>query len=92
MIGRGQKQCVVGQVTGLLFCIQVTKTLSEFHFHFFRLLKQYEAVCHALHETDIELAGINVIKELGLSVDGNVGRYSRRPPKTANPQNKHSGA
>ena len=43
MIGRGPNSCLLGHVTGLLFCLYVT--LSTFHFQLCRLLKQYVLQC-----------------------------------------------
>ena len=42
MIGRGLSSCLLGYVTGLLFC---RKNLSAFHFQLCRLLKQYVLTC-----------------------------------------------
>ena len=44
MIGRVPNSCLLGHVTGLLFCLYV-KTLSTFHFQLCRLLKQYVLDC-----------------------------------------------
>ena len=40
---------------------------------------------------DIELAEKNVVKELGVYIDGQVFGYSFKPPKIINQHIKHSG-
>ena len=40
---------------------------------------------------DIELTEKNVIKELGLFIDGSVQGFSFCPPKTFNPKNRQHG-
>ena len=44
MIRRGPNSCLLGHVTGLLFCLYV-KNLSTLHFQLCRLLKQYVSDC-----------------------------------------------
>ena len=44
MIGRGPNSCLLGHVTGLLFCLY-RKNFSTLHFQFNRLLKQYVVDC-----------------------------------------------
>ena len=44
MTGRGQKSCLLGHVTGLLFCLYVKS-----FFFLFSILSTFEAVCLALY-------------------------------------------
>ena len=44
MIGRGPSSCLLGHMTGLLFCFYVKK-LSALHFQLSRLLKLYASGC-----------------------------------------------
>ena len=65
-IGRGPNSCLLGHVTGLLFCLYVKIFLpSIFNSVDFRSSMS----CIVL---DIELTDENIIKELGLSIDGSV--------------------
>ena len=82
MIGRGPNSCLLGHVTGLLFCLHKKNFLpSIFNSVDFRnsmpLIVLY-----------IELTEINTIKELGLFIDGSVQGFSFCPPKTFKPNNQ----
>ena len=79
MIGRGPNSCLLGHVTGLLFCLYVKLFLPS-------ILNSVDfwssMSCNVL---DIELADKNVNKELGVFIDGKVQGYSFRPPKKYKP-------
>ena len=66
MIGRGPNSCLLGRVTGLLFCLHVKLFLPS-------VLNSVDfwssMSCIVL---DIELTEKNTIKELGLCIDGSV--------------------
>ena len=79
MIARGPESCLLGHVTGLLFCLHVKLfLLSIFNSVDFRSTNS----CIVL---DSELADKNVTKKLGVFIDGNVQGYSFRPPKKYKP-------
>ena len=79
MIGRGPNSCLLGHVTGLLFCLYVKIFLpSIFNSVDFRSSMS----CIVL---DIELTEKNIIKELGLFIQGSVQGFSFCPPKTFKP-------
>ena len=79
MIGRGPNSCLLGHVTGLIFCFYVKIFLpSIFNLVDFR----NRMSCIVL---DIELADKNVIKEMGLFVDGSPQGFSFCPPKSFKP-------
>ena len=79
MIGRGPNSCLLGHVTGLLFCLYVKIFLCSI----FKLT--YFLTSMSLIVLDIELTEKNVIKELGFFIDGSVERFSFCPPKTFKP-------
>ena len=66
--------------------LSLRKTLSAIHFQFCRLLKQYVL----LFVLDFELADKDVLRELGVFVDGRA--QGLPPPKKTNPQNKRFDA
>ena len=76
MVGGGPNSCLLGHVTGLLFCLYVKifvpSILNSVDF-------QSSMSCIVL---DIELTEKNIIKELGLFIDGSVQGFSFCPPKT----------
>ena len=76
MIGRGPNSCLLGHVTGLLFCLYIKLFLpSIFNYvHFWSSM-----TCNVLV---IELAEKNIIRELGLFIDGSVEGFSFCPPKS----------
>ena len=79
MIGRGPNSCLLGHVTGLLCCLNVKLILPSI----FNSVDFWSSMsCIVL---DIELADENVIKELGVYIDGKVQGYSFCPPKTYKP-------
>ena len=79
MIGRGPNSCLLGHVTGLLFCLYVKLILpSIFNSVDFRS----NMSCIVLY---IELTEKNIIKELGLLIDGSVQGFSFCPPKVFKP-------
>ena len=70
MIGRGPNSCLLGHVTGLLFCLYVKLFLPSI----FNSVDFWSSM--SLIVLDIELTDKNVIKELGLFIDGSVQRFS----------------
>ena len=76
MIGRGPNCCLLGHVTGLLFCLYV-KIFLPFIFNLIDV-----RVSMSLIVKDIELTEKNIIKELGRFIDGSVQGFSFCPPKT----------
>ena len=76
MIGRGPNSCLLGHVTGLLFCLYVKIFLPSI----FNSVDFWSSMsCIVL---DIELTDKNIIKELGLYIDGSVQGISFSPPKS----------
>ena len=65
-IGRGPKSCLLGHLTGLPFCLKVKLFLSSI---FKSVDFRSRMSCIVL---DIELADLNVIKELGVFIDGKI--------------------
>ena len=79
MIGQGPNSCLLDHVTGLLFCLYIKLVLpsifnsvdfSQYDLHFF---------------INTELADKNVIRELGLFIDGSVQRFSFCSSKSFKP-------
>ena len=69
-IGRGPKSCLLGHVTGLLFCLYVKIFLpSIFNSVGFRNSM-------SLIVLDKELTAKNIIKELGFYIDGSLKGFS----------------
>ena len=84
MIGWGSNSCLLGHVTGLLFCLYVKLfLLSVFKSVHFWSSISFEAECCIV--LDIELADKSVSKELGVFKDGIVQGYWFRPPKMYQP-------
>ena len=85
MIGRGPNSCLLGHVTGLLFCLYVKIFLPSLSnsVNFWNSMS-----CIVL---DIELTDKNVIKELGLFIDGSVQGFSFCPPKPFKPNKQTHG-
>ena len=79
MIGRGPNCCLLGHVTGLLFCLYVKVFLPCI----FNLIDFW--IKMSLTVLDIELTEKNIIKELGLFIDGSLQGFSFCPPKTFKP-------
>ena len=79
MIGRGTNSCLLGHVTGLLFCLYI----KIFPPSIFILIDFW--ISMSLIFWDIELSEKNVTKELGLFIDGSVQGFSFCPPKTFQP-------
>ena len=79
LIGRGPNSSLLGHVTGLLFCLYVKLFLTSIFnsVHFWSRMS-----CIVL---DLELTEKNIIKELGLFIDGSVQGFSFCPPKTFKP-------
>ena len=78
-ISRGANCCLLGQMTGLLFCLYV-KIFQPSNFTLIDFL-----ISMSLIVLDIDLTEKDIIKELGLSIDGSVQRVSFCPPKTFEP-------
>ena len=79
MIGRGPNSCLLGHVTGLLFCLYV----KIFRPSIFISVDFWSSMSCIL--LDIELTEKNIIKELGLYFDGSVQGFSFCPPKSFKP-------
>ena len=79
MIGWGPNSCLLGHVTGLLFCLYVKIFLPSV----FNSVAFWNSMsCIVL---DIELFERNIFKELGLFIDGAVQELSFCPPKSFKP-------
>ena len=79
MIGRGPNSCLLGHVTGLLFCLYVRLFLPSI----FNFIDFWSGMsCIALN---FELADKSDIKELGVFIDGKVKGYPFRPPEKYKP-------
>ena len=76
-IGRGPNSCLLGHVTGLLYCLYLKLFLPSI----FNLV----VLVMSLIVLDIELAEKNVVKELVVFIDGQVFGYSFKPPKNYQP-------
>ena len=75
MIGRGPNSCLLGHVTGLLFCFYVQLFLpSIFNSVDFRSSMSCIVI-------DFELTDKNFIKKLGVFIEGKIQGYSFCPPK-----------
>ena len=79
MIGRGPNSCLLGHVTGLLFCLYVKLFLPSI----FNSVDFWSSM--SLIVLDIELTEKNIINELGLYIDGSLQGFSFCPPKTFKP-------
>ena len=79
MIGRGPNSCLFGHKTGLFFCLYVKLFLPSI-FNSVDFLSSMSCIV-----LDIEPAAKNVVKELGVFIDGKVQGYSFRPPKNYKP-------
>ena len=79
MIGRGRNSCLLGHVTGLLFCFYVKIFLPSI---FNSVDFSNSMSCIVL---DIEPTEKIIIKELGLYIDGSVQGFSFCPPKSFKP-------
>ena len=79
MIGRGPNSCLLGNLTGLLFCLYVKPFLpSIFNSVDFRSSM-------SLIVLDIELTEKNIFKELGIFIDGSRQEFSFCPQKSFKP-------
>ena len=79
MIGRGLNTCLLGHLTGLLFCLYVKIFLPSI----FNSVDFWSSMsCIVL---EIELTEKNVIKKLGFFIDGSVQGFYFCPPKTFKP-------
>ena len=76
MIGRGPNPCLLGHVTGLLFCLYVKIFLPSN----FNSVDFWNSM--SLSVLDIELTEKGITKELGLYIDGSLQGFSFCPPKT----------
>ena len=79
MIGWGPNSCLLGQVSGLLFCLYVKTILPSI----FSSVNFWNSM--SLIVLDIELTEKNTKKKLGLYIDGFVQATSSCPPKTFKP-------
>ena len=79
MIGRGPNSCLLGHVTGLLFCLYVKIFLPSI----FTSVDFWKGM--PLIALIIELTEKDTIKELGLYIDGSLKGFSVCPPKTFKP-------
>ena len=85
MIGRDPNCYLLGHVTGMLFCLYV-KLFLPFIFNSVDFWSSMSRIV-----LDIELTEKNVIKELGLFIDGSVQGFSFFPPKLLNLINRQHG-
>ena len=69
MIGRGTNSCLLGHVTGLLFCLYVKIFLPSV----FNSVDFWSSM--SLIVLDIELIDKNIIKELGIYIDGSLQAF-----------------
>ena len=76
MIGRGPNSCLLGDVTGLLFCFYEKIFLPSI----FTSVDFWNSM--SLVVLDVELTEKNIIKEVGFCIDGSLQGYSFCPPKT----------
>ena len=76
MNGRGSNSCLLGHLTGLLFCLYVKVFLRSI-FNFVDVWNSMSCIV-----LDIELTEKNINKELGLHFDGFVQGFYFCPPKT----------
>ena len=79
MIERGRNSCLLGHMTGLLFCLYVKIFLPCI----FNSVDFWNNM--SLIVLDIELTGKNMIKELGLYIEGSLQGFSFCPPKSCKP-------
>ena len=82
MIGRGPNSCLLGHVTGLLFCLYVKFILPSI----FNSVDFWNSM--SLIVLDIELTEKNIIKELGLFIDVSLQGFLFCPPKTFKPNKR----
>ena len=86
MIGRGPISCLLGHVNGLLLCLYMKHVLPSV----FNSVDFWSSMsCIVL---DIELTDKDIIKELGLFIDGSLQGFSICPPKTFKPNKQTSGS
>ena len=86
MIGRGPTSCLLGHVVGLLFCLYVNLFLPAI----FNSVDFWNRMF--LFVLVIELTEKNIIKELGLFIDGSLQGVSFCPPKVFKPNKQTIGA
>ena len=79
IIGRGPNSCLLGHVTGLLFCLYV-KLILPCVFNFSKFLNKY-----VLHCTRYWVGTYNCFWGIGSFLDGKNQGYSFRPPKKYKP-------
>ena len=79
MIGREPNSCLLGHVTGLLFCLYVKIFLPSI----FNSVDFWNSMSWIV--LDIELTEKNRIKELGPYIDSSLQRFSFCPPKNFKP-------
>ena len=81
-IGRGPNSCLLGHLTGLLFCLNVKIFLPST----FNSVDFWNSMSLIL--LDIELTEKDINKELGLYLEGALHRFSFCPPKTFKPNER----
>ena len=79
MIRRGPNSCLLVHVTGLLFCLNV-KIFVPSIFNSFDFRNSMSLIV-----LDVELTEKDIIKELGLYIDGSLQGFSFCPTKTCKP-------
>ena len=79
MIERGPNSCLLGNVTGLLFCLYVKLFLPSI----FNSVDFWSSMSSIV--LDIELTEKNIIKELVLYIDGSLQEFSFCPSKPFKP-------
>ena len=73
--GRRSNSCLLGHVTGQLFCLHLKNFLPSI----FKSVEFWISLSCFLR--GVEVGDTNVNKELAVFIDGNVQRHSIRPPK-----------
>ena len=84
MIGGGPNSCLLSHVTGLLLCLYIKLFLPSI----FNSVDFWSSM--PLIVLDMELTEKNIIKELGLLIDGSLQGFSFCPPKTFKPNKRTS--
>ena len=85
MIGRGPNSSLLGHVTGLLFCLYIKNFLPSI-FNSVNLRSSMSLIV-----LDIELTEKNILKQLGIFIDGSLQVFSFCPPNFSNLLNRRHG-
>ena len=79
MTARGPNICLLGHVTGLIFCLYGKNFLPS-NFRFFDFCNRVSLIV-----LDIKLTEKHIVKDLGLFIDWSLQGFSFSPPKTYKP-------